>query len=434
MRTIVVIGGGAAGMFAAVHAARSGASVVLVEKNEKLGKKIYITGKGRCNLTNHSTRDELLEAVTGRRSRFLYSAFSRWDAEDTIRFFEDAGLRLKEERGRRMFPVSDHASDVTAALAGQLKTAGVKILLETEAVSLTTGAEGALTGVRVRSCRSGRDQILPANACIIATGGLSYPSTGSTGDGYRFAGETGHTINPLSPSLVPMDTDESWTRELQGLTLKNVGVRFKLGTKTVYAEEIGELLFTHFGISGPAVLSASSVLSGKLYPNGYPADKTGSKMTDAGVQVEIDLKPALTHDELDKRVLRELAAHHRQDFVNAIRGLFPKKLVPVMVRLSGIDPAKKADQISAKERSRFVDLTKHLTFTATALRGWSEAVITHGGVDTGQLDPKTMESKITPGLYFAGEVIDVDALTGGFNLQIAWSTGYAAGTAAAEDS
>ena len=434
MRTIVVIGGGAAGMFAAVHAARSGASVVLVEKNEKLGKKIYITGKGRCNLTNHSTRDELLEAVIGRRSRFLYSAFSQWDAEDTIRFFEDAGLRLKEERGRRMFPVSDHASDVTAALAGQLKTAGVKILLETEAVSLTTGAEGALTGVRVRSCHSGRDQILPANACIIATGGLSYPSTGSTGDGYRFAEETGHTINPLSPSLVPMDTDESWTRELQGLTLKNVGVRFKLGTKTVYAEEIGEMLFTHFGISGPAVLSASSVLSGKLYPNGYPADKTRSKMTDTGVQVEIDLKPALTHDELDKRVLREFAAHHRQDFVNAIRGLFPKKLVPVMVRLSGIDPAKKADQITAKERSRFVDLTKHLTFTATALRGWSEAVITHGGVDTGQLDPKTMESKITPGLYFAGEVIDVDALTGGFNLQIAWSTGYAAGTAAAEDS
>lgn len=420
-KRIIVIGGGAAGMFAAIWAAREGASVTLLEQNEKLGKKIYITGKGRCNLTNHSSRDELLAAVAG-RSKFLYSAFSAWDADDTMRFFEEAGLRLKEERGSRVFPASDHASDVTKTLDREMKRLGVDIRLQTRVQAVLTDAD-AVCAVRTQS--SGGEETLAADAAIVATGGLTYPSTGSTGDGYRFAANAGHGVSALSPSLVAMDAEEDWVRDLQGLTLKNVGVRFSAEDKLIHEEKISELLFTHFGISGPAVLTASSKLTGMLYPDGYHPVR-------AAVAAEIDLKPALTEQELDKRVIRELETHHRQDFANAVRDMFPKKLIPVIIGLSGIDPAKKADQITAAERKAFVSLIKHLSLRVTGLRGWDEAVITHGGVDTRQIDPKTMESKLVKGLYFAGEVLDVDAVTGGFNLQIAWATGHAAGTAAAQ--
>lgn len=433
-------------MFAAICAAREGASVTLLEHNEKLGKKIYITGKGRCNLTNHSSRDELLAAVSG-RSKFLYSAFSQWDADDTMRFFEEAGLRLKEERGRRVFPASDHASDVTKTLEREMHRLGVDIRLNTTVTGIVTDPDAqksedpdrrTVSGVRLKD-QHGAETTMSADAVIVATGGLSYPSTGSTGDGYRFAADAGHQVSALSPSLVAMEAQESWVRDLQGLAIKNVGVRFDLAGKKVYEERVGELLFTHFGISGPAVLTASSRLTGMLYPGGYPGHVSSKKLTGNSakplksdvVDVIIDLKPALSEQELDKRLIRELQDHHRQDFANAVRGLFPKKLLPVMIELSGIDPGKKADQITAEERRGFAQLIKHLTLHATGLRGWNEAVITHGGVDTKQIDPKTMESRLVSGLYFAGEVLDVDAVTGGYNLQIAWSTGCAAGKASA---
>ncbi len=424
---IIVIGGGAAGMFSAVTAARAGARVTLLEKNEKLGKKIYITGKGRCNLTNNSNPEELMQAVCG-RSKFLYSAFSNWNAQDTMRFFEEAGLRLKEERGRRVFPVSDHASDVTKTLEAQLKQQGVIIRLNMNVSRVLTKPDGSFFGVDTHNCQTGAKEIIMADACVIATGGLSYPSTGSTGDGYRFASVLGHKITPLSPSLIPFESDTEWVCELTGLTLKNVGFKLILDKKALYEERIAEVLFTHFGISGPAVLTASSMLTGRLYPQGYPDIL---QKTDHMVTVALDLKPALTEEELDRRLVRELNEHHRQNFRNAVQELFPKKLLPVFVRLSGIDAEKKADQITSAERRSFGRLMKNLTVHITALRGWDEAVITHGGISTREVNPKTMESKIIRGVFFAGEVLDVDAVTGGFNLQIAWSTGYAAGIGAA---
>ena len=424
---ILVIGGGAAGMFAAVAASRAGARVTLLEKNDKLGKKIYITGKGRCNLTNNSTPAELMQAVCG-RSKFLYSAFSNWNAQDTMRFFEEAGLKLKEERGRRVFPVSDHASDVTKTLTSLLKKQGVAIKLNTEASRILTKQDGRFIGVNAFDHETGTEERITADACVIATGGMSYPSTGSTGDGYRFASAIGHQVTPLSPSLIPFESDTEWVHDLTGLTLKNVGFKLTFDHKTLYEEPVAEVLFTHFGISGPAVLTASGILTGRLYPKGYADIRTA---TDHTVYVTVDLKPALSDEELDRRLVRELNGHHRQDFKNAVQGLFPKKMLPVIVRLSGIDAEKKADQITSAERRSFGRLMKNLTVHIEGLRGWDEAVITHGGVSTREVNPKTMESKIVRGVFFAGEVLDVDAVTGGFNLQIAWSTGYAAGIGAA---
>ena len=424
---IIVIGGGAAGMFAAVTAARAGARVTLLEKNGKLGKKIYITGKGRCNLTNNSRPEELMQAVCG-RSKFLYSAFSKWNAQDTMHFFEEAGLKLKEERGRRVFPCSDHASDVTKTLTALLKQLDVTIRLNTEVSGILTKEDGSFLGVDTHHCETGAEKMMQADACVIATGGLSYPSTGSTGDGYQFASSIGHKITPLSPSLIPFESDTEWVCELTGLTLKNVGFKLTVDQKTLYEESVAEVLFTHFGISGPAVLTGSSVLTSRLYPQGYPDIRHTDDHT---VTVSLDLKPALSEEELDRRLVRELNEHHRQDFKNAVQGLFPKKILPVIVRLSGIDEEKKADQITSAERRSFGRLMKNLTVNITALRGWDEAVITHGGVSTREVNPKTMESKIIRGVFFAGEVLDVDAVTGGFNLQIAWSTGYAAGIGAA---
>lgn len=407
MSKILVIGGGAAGMFAAITAAENGQEVHVFEKNEKLGKKLFITGKGRCNLTNACDMETLFSSVVS-NSKFLYSSFYGCTNEDVISFFENHGMPTKVERGERVFPVSDHSSDVIRCLEQEMKRQGVHIHLQ--------------TAVRKLEERNGRFSRLiladgtavEGDACIVATGGLSYPSTGSTGDGYRFAEGLGHTVKECLPSLVPMEVKEPWVRELQGLSLRNVKTAVFDGKKKLY-EDFGEMLFTHYGVSGPMVLSASSYV--------------GKQLEKKPLTLEIDLKPALSYEALDKRVLRDFEENKNRQFKNAVGKLFPAKLIPVMLELSGIDPEKKVNVISKEERSGFVRLMKRFPMTLTRLRGYQEAVITKGGVATKEIDPQTMESKCVRGVYFAGEVLDLDAVTGGFNLQIAWSTGYAAGVA-----
>ena len=409
MKKVIVIGGGAAGMMAACMAAIEGAQVTLLEKNEKTGKKIYITGKGRCNLTNACQREEFLENVIT-NPKFLYSAFAQLDNQEVMNFFEKAGCRLKTERGDRVFPVSDHSSDVIAALNGELKKNRVQVMLHTE-VSEVLLEEGSIKGVLLSDGKK-----LHADAVIIATGGRSYESTGSTGDGYRFAKQAGHTIKDLRPSLVPFVVKEEWCKKLQGLSLKNVAVTLKKEKKKIY-EGFGEMLFTHFGVSGPLILSASSF---------YTAKYSGQE-----VLLTIDLKPAMDIEQLDKRILRDFEENAGKQFKNALDKLLPAKLIPVMVELSGIDPHKKTSEVTKKERSRLLELFKELKLTVNGCRGYGEAIITGGGVNVKEIDPKTMGSRLVNGLYFAGEVMDVDALTGGFNLQIAWSTGALAGKSAA---
>lgn len=410
MKKVIVIGGGAAGMMAACMAAVEGAHVTLLEKNEKTGKKIYITGKGRCNLTNACQREEFLENVIT-NPKFLYSAFAQLDNQVVMNFFEKAGCRLKTERGDRVFPVSDHSSDVIAALNGELKKNRVQVMLHTEVSELLL-EEGSIKGVLLSDGKK-----LHADAVIIATGGRSYESTGSTGDGYRFAKQAGHTIKDLRPSLVPFVVKEEWCKKLQGLSLKNVAVTLKKEKKKIY-EGFGEMLFTHFGVSGPLILSASSFYTAKY--NGQEALLT------------IDLKPAMDREQLDKRILRDFEENAGKQFKNALDKLLPAKLIPVMVELSGIDPHKKTNEVTKKERSRLLELFKELKLTVNGCRGYGEAIITGGGVNVKEIDPKTMGSRLVNGLYFAGEVMDVDALTGGFNLQIAWSTGALAGKSAGE--
>lgn len=409
MKKVIVIGGGAAGMMAACMAAVEGAHVTLLEKNEKTGKKIYITGKGRCNLTNACQREEFLENVIT-NPKFLYSAFAQLDNQAVMNFFEKAGCRLKTERGDRVFPVSDHSSDVIAALNGELKKNRVQVMLHTEVSELLL-EEGSIKGVLLSDGKK-----LHADAVIITTGGRSYESTGSTGDGYRFAKQAGHTIKDLRPSLVPFVVKEEWCKKLQGLSLKNVAVTLKKEKKKIY-EGFGEMLFTHFGVSGPLILSASSFYTAKY--NGQEALLT------------IDLKPAMDREQLDKRILRDFEENAGKQFKNALDKLLPAKLIPVMVELSGIDPHKKTNEVTKKERSRLLELFKELKLTVNGCRGYGEAIITGGGVNVKEIDPKTMGSRLVNGLYFAGEVMDVDALTGGFNLQIAWSTGALAGKSAA---
>lgn len=428
MRHIVIVGGGAAGMMAAVWAARSGAKVTLLEKNEKTGKKIFITGKGRCNLTNACEQEEFFEHVIS-NGKFLYSAFYQLNNQAVMDFFEKAGCRLKEERGERVFPMSDHSSDVIAALNRQMDKEGVKVCLHTSAAEILTsedeadaasGSEGGGEGKqpRVTGVRLSDGRVLKADAVIIATGGKSYESTGSTGDGYRFAKSLGHTIKETKPALVPFTVKESWCMEMQGLSLKNVSVVLKQDKKKIY-EGFGEMLFTHFGVSGPLILSASSYYVKKCY--GKP------------VQLLIDLKPALSKEQLDRRLLRDFEENKNRQFKNALDGLLPSKMIPVMVRLSGISPEKKVNEITRKERALLIECVKNLTLTVTGTRDFKEAIITQGGVHVKEVNPSTMESKLVKGLYFAGEVLDLDAVTGGFNLQIAWSTGYLAGISAAEE-
>ena len=412
MSHVIVVGGGAAGMFAAIAAAKNGHQVTLYEKNEKLGKKIFITGKGRCNITNAADMEELFDAVVT-NSKFLYSSFYGYTNQNVIDFFEDAGVPVKIERGNRVFPISDHSSDVIRALEREMKKVGVKVCLNTEVKSVEA-EKGKFNKVVLKDTTT-----QTADACIVATGGLSYRSTGSTGDGFRFAENVGHKVTQCFPSLVPMETKEPWICELQGLSLRNVEAKILAGKKELY-KDFGEMLFTHFGVSGPLIISASSYVGKKFM------DKNGQKKE---LTLEIDLKPALTEEQLDQRVLRDFEENHNRQFKNAITKLFPTKLIPVMLELGGIDPEKKVNSIEKEERKQFVHLIKHFRMTLTGLRDYPEAIITKGGVNVKEIDPGTMESKLVKGLYFAGEVLDLDALTGGFNLQIAWSTGYAAGNA-----
>ena len=405
MSNVIVVGGGAAGMMAAVFAARNGQNVQLLEKNEKLGKKLFITGKGRCNITNAADIEDLFTAVTS-NPKFLYSGFYSFTNQQVIDFFEELGVKTKIERGERVFPVSDHSSDVIAAFSRELKSLGVAVSLHTE-VRVLLCEQDKVCGVLLTNGKK-----MKAVAVIVATGGISYPSTGSTGDGYRFARETGHRVTELLPSLVPMEVRQWYAKELQGLSLRNIEIRITDGKKKLY-EEFGEMLFTHYGVTGPVILSASSVV--------------GKTLRKKELTLHIDLKPALSEEQLDKRILREFDANHNKQYKNSIDSLFPAKLKPVMIELSEIEPEKKVNEITKEERQRLVHLIKDFTMTLTGLRSYNEAIITKGGVSVKEIDPGTMESKKMKGLYFAGEVLDLDAMTGGYNLQIAWSTGYLAG-------
>ena len=405
MSKVIVIGGGAAGAVAAIFAARNGHQVELFEKNEKIGKKLFITGKGRCNVTNAGDMDALFDAVKS-NPKFLYSAVYSFTNEQAMDFFEELGVRLKVERGNRVFPESDHSSDIIHALKHELERLGVEIHFCTEVKDVLVEHE-KFTGIVLKNGKK-----VSGDACVVATGGISYASTGSTGDGYRFAEKTGHKVTELYPSLVPMEVKEWYAKELQGLSLRNVQGTILDGKKKLY-DEFGEMLFTHYGVSGPIIISASSVV--------------GKKLQDKELTLQIDLKPALSREQLDQRVLRDFEENKNKQFKNAVDKLFPAKLKPIMIELSGISPEKKVNEISKEERLCFVDLIKNFKMTLTGLRSYNEAIITKGGVSVKDIDPGTMKSKKISGLYFAGEVLDLDALTGGFNLQIAWSTGYLAG-------
>lgn len=406
---IAVIGGGAAGMMAAGKAAELSADVTLFEKNDRMGKKLYITGKGRCNVTNACSVNDFLANVP-QNPRFLYGAAARFTPTDTMEFFESLGVPLKVERGNRVFPISDHSSDIVNALVRYMKENGVTV--KNEKVTAIRAAKEGYTVETFRGC-------YPFHRVIIATGGLSYPTTGSDGDGYRFAKELGIDVTPTRPSLVPLETNEAWCPLLQGLALKNVALTAidTRSGKVVY-RDFGEMLFTHFGLSGPVVLSLSAHLLDSA-PGRY--------------RLEIDLKPALDDATLDKRLLSDFAKYANKDFANALSDLLPAKMISVFVGLCGIPPHQKVHSITKAQREQILHLFKHLTVTVKRPRPISEAIITSGGVSVKELSPKTMESKKHPGLYFAGEVIDLDAYTGGFNLQIAFCTAIAAARAASEE-
>lgn len=443
MSDIVVIGAGPAGMMASIVAAKAGHQVTLLEKNEKIGKKLFITGKGRCNVTNACEIEDLFSNVM-EHDKFLYSAIYGFDNQAVMQFFENAGCKLKIERGQRVFPESDHSSDIIRALDSQMKLAGVKLLLNREVDSILTQKmdeeqnlqedtkeqepndkykkkkinknkekqTAVVIGVKLK-----KGEIISAQRVIVATGGISYVLTGSTGDGYRFAKECGHSITELSPALVPFQVKEDWCKELQGLSLRNVTATVEVEGKKIYSD-FGEMLFTHYGVSGPLMLSASS----------YYVHKAKGKQA----KLYIDLKPALSKEQLDKRILREFDENKNKQFKNAITSLFPAKLLPIIPMLAKINPDKKVNEITKEERECFVEVIKHMELTITGLRDYNEAIITKGGVNVSEISPSSMESKLVKGLYFAGEVLDLDALTGGFNLQIAWSTGYLAGISAAD--
>ena len=407
MADVLVIGGGAAGMMAAIFAARTGADVTLLEHNEKLGKKIYITGKGRCNLTNDCTRDEFLAQVP-RNPRFLYSALSFFAPRDMMALLEENGCPVTVQRGRRVFPSSEKASDVTKALTGLMRKLNIHVRLNTGVRNLQT------EGNRVTGAETEDGSFLPADSVILACGGLSYPATGSTGDGFRLAEALGHTVIPLSPVLVGLETEEDWPRSLQGLSLKNVTLTLTNGRKALYCE-LGELLFTHFGISGPLVLEASCHLPESA----------------RGAQLSLDLKPGLTREQLDARLRRDFLAYGKKQLANILPGLLPARLAALFPRLCGIPESILCNQVTAVQRETLLNMLKALPLTVRSPRPLAEAVVTRGGVSVKEIEPGTMRSKKYRNLYFAGEMVDVDAHTGGYNLQIAWSTGALAGKSAA---
>ena len=407
MSDTLVVGGGAAGMMAAVFAARAGAHVTLLEKNEKLGKKVYITGKGRCNLTNDCDRDAFLAQVP-RNPRFLYSALNFFSPRDMMSLLEENGCPVTVQRGKRVFPASEKASDVTKALTALLRKENVRVRLNSAVRCLRTDG-GRVTGAELAD-----GSFLPADAVILACGGLSYPSTGSTGDGYRLAEALGHTVVPQSPVLVGLETEESWPKSLQGLSLRNVTLTLSSGKKTLYTE-LGEMLFTHFGISGPLALEASCHLSEDL----------------SGASLRIDLKPGLTPEQLDSRLLRDFAASGKKQLQTELHELLPVRLAELFPRLCGLHDTLRCSQITGDQRRRLCETLKALPITVRSPRPIAEAIVTRGGVSVREVDPATMRSRIVPNLYFAGELLDVDAHTGGYNLQIAWSTGALAGRSAA---
>ncbi len=398
---VIIIGGGAAGAMAAIHSARFGNKVIIFEPNGKIGKKLLITGKGRCNVTNNCSNEELIQNVP-RNARFLYSAFSQYSTEDVMNFFEWSGVPLKTERGNRVFPISDKSADIVSALENELRSGGVKIY--SEKVTGLIIEDGICVGVKTL-----KDEYR-SRSVLIATGGKSYPQTGSTGDGYTLAKSAGHKITKLEPSLIPLVCNEKYCADMMGLSLKNVTLSLYDGEKKIYSE-LGEMLFTHFGVSGPLVLSASSHIE-KMEPNRY--------------KLFIDLKPGLTHQQLDTRLKRDFGENINRIFGNSLSKLLPTKLIPQAVRLSGIEGERRINQITREERLKFGELLKAFPLTVKGFRPIEEAIITSGGVDTREINPKTMESKLVKSLYFAGEVIDTDAYTGGFNLQIAFSTAYCA--------
>lgn len=402
---VVVIGGGAAGMMCAYTAACGGCNVVLLEPNRQLGRKVRITGKGRCNVCNNCDEKTVLKNIPG-DGRFLYSALSRLSPADTMTFFESLGVPLKTERGNRVFPVSDRAHDVADALANALADAGVQVIHAKAKKVLTR--DGAVSGVATDA------ETIECDSAVVCTGGLSYPATGSTGDGYRFAKSAGHTVNTPCASLVPLESNDPWCPELQGFSLRNVTLTaFDETNKAIYTE-LGEMLFTHFGVSGPLVLSASAHLR---------------DFSRHQYRLEIDLKPGLDEKKLDARVLRDFEKYANREFKNALFDLAGRTMVPVLVRLSGIPEDQKVNTITREQRHALVSLLKHFPVSVKGTRPIAEAIVTSGGVNLKEINPRTMESKQTSGLYFAGEVLDLDAYTGGFNLQIAWSTGYTAGLA-----
>lgn len=406
-KRIIVVGAGAAGMLAAIYAARNGHEVLLLEKNDKAGKKLYITGKGRCNITNACEMEDLFKNVMS-NPKFLYGAFYGYSNYDVIDFFEQLGLKTKIERGGRVFPESDKSSDVIGALLKELKRLKVDIRYQCEVEEILT-ENAAAKGVLIKKT----GERLSADKVIVATGGLSYPSTGSTGDGYRFAKSMGHSVTKLNPSLVPVNIKEiELVKELQGLSLKNIEITVTGDNKVIYSD-FGELLFTHFGVSGPVILSASS----------YLVPHAGKK----DLVLTIDLKPALTKEQLDARILRDFDEFKNKQYKNALDQLLPRKMIQVIIALSKIDPEKKVNLITKEERKQLVDTLKGMTLHIDRLRDYNEAVITKGGIAVKEINPSTMESKFISGVYYIGEVLDLDALTGGFNLQIAWSTAYLAG-------
>lgn len=403
LKKIIVVGGGASGMMAAAIAAREGKDVTIIEKNEKLGKKLFITGKGRCNITSTLDIDEMIYNIPG-NGNFMYSAFYTFSNHDLITFIEDLGVQLKVERGNRVFPASDKSSDIIRAFERYLNKNNVKILLNKKVDDILLEND-KITGV---VCDG---EIIYCDSLIISTGGSSYPLTGSTGDGYRFAEKAGHRIEQIRPSLIPLIVEEGWIKELQGLSLKNVSIKVVYKNKVLY-EDLGEMIFTHFGVSGPIILSASRFIIDKLPEK---------------ISLIINLKPGLKPEQLDKRMQKDFDKYSRKIFKNSLDDLLPKKLIPVIINLSGIDENKEVNQITRDERLKLVNILREFSLTVVCTRPIGEAIITAGGISVKEIDPATMESKIVKGLYFTGEIIDIDGLTGGFNLQIAFSTGYCAG-------
>ncbi len=401
---VVVIGGGPAGLFSAAIAAKKGNKVILVDKNDILARKLRITGKGRCNVTNSADISDFIGMVCS-NPNFMYSAFYSFTNQDLIDFFEKAGVPLKEERGGRIFPVSDSAKDIANALIKYAKDNGVVLIKD--CVSEIKQENNCVCSVLTNSSKK-----IECSRVIVATGGVSYPLTGSTGDGYKFAKNLGHTIITPYPSLIPLLVEEDFVKDLQGLSLKNIAIKVNKGTKCVY-EDFGEMIFTHYGLSGPVILSASSNLK---------------NIEKSNYKISIDLKPALTFEQLDKRIQRDFEKNINKNFSNSLDELLPSKLIDTVIKLSGINPYIKVHQINKQQRTNLCNLLKNMTFTITGVRPIEEAIITRGGVNTKEINPSTMESKIVNGLFFCGEVIDVDAYTGGFNLQIAFSTAYLAGS------